>query len=113
MKNENKLRQRDVQDAIELIGGRWRGAVLACLCEGSKRFSELKAELSPVTSKLLIKELRYLEINLMVYSEKSTKAQNSVLYSMSEHGKTIAPVIYKLQSWSLQHRGLILKKLSG
>jgi DNA-binding HxlR family transcriptional regulator len=113
MKNKaTRLRHRDVQDVIELISGRWRGEVMATLCKGPKRFSELKTELSPITSKLLIKELRFLELNLMVYSEKSTEAQNSVLYSLSEHGKTIEPVIHALQTWSLQHRSLIFKKLS-
>ncbi len=108
-----RLRHRDVQDAIELMNGRWRGAILACLCEeGPKRFSELKTILNPVTAKVLINELRYLEWNLMVYAEKSTETRNSIVYGMTEHGKTLAPVIYALQNWSLQHRSLMFKKLS-
>lgn len=112
MKNkETKLRYRDTDDFIELIGRRWRGAILACLCEeGPKRFSELKSELKPVTSKVLIKELRYLQANLMISCEKNTAAQNSTLYFMTEHGLTITPVIYTIQDWSLIHRKLILKK---
>ena len=109
MKRDIKLRHRDVEDAIDLMGGRWRGAVLACLCDSPRRFSELKAELSPVTAKVLIRELRYLEMNQMVCWEKSTEAKNSVVYSMTEHGKTIKPVILAIQRWSLQHRELVLK----
>lgn len=34
MKNKEKqTRNRDVQDVIEIIGGRWRGAILASLCD--------------------------------------------------------------------------------
>lgn len=108
MKRDIKLRHRDVEDALDLMGGRWRGAVLACLCDGPRRFSELKAELSPVSAKILIRELRYLELNQMVCWEKSTKAKNSVVYSMTEHGKTIKPVILAIQRWSLHHRALVL-----
>ena len=110
---ETKLRTRDINDILDLITGKWRGAVLAILCEaGPKRFSELKAELSPVTSTLLTKELRYLESNLMISAKRNTKAQNSALYAMTAHGKTIQPVIFVMQDWSLQHRTLMLKKLS-
>jgi len=112
MKNKKiRLQHRDVQDVIELIGGRWRGAILACLCEEPMRFSQLKSELRSITSKLLIKELRFLEFNLMVSYEKSSEAQNSVRYFMTEHGKTITPVIFAIQNWSLTHRKLIFEKL--
>ena len=41
MKNKEKhFHNRDVQDVIEIIGGRWRGAILASLCDKEKRFNE-------------------------------------------------------------------------
>ncbi len=109
---EKKIRHRDVQDVLELIGGRWRGAILASLCDSSKRFSQLKADLGPITSRTLIKELRFLEDNLMVVAEKSIEAQNSVLYSNTLHGSTIEPVIFAIHKWSAKHRELMLKKLA-
>ncbi len=110
-KKTTKLRHRDVSDAVDLVSGKWRGAILASLCEeGPKRFSQLKTALSPVTSKVLTKELRYLEMNLMVKSEKSTQARNSVLYAVTEHGLSITPVIHTIQEWSLMHRNLVLHK---
>jgi DNA-binding HxlR family transcriptional regulator len=112
MRKEKKIGHRDVQDALELIGGRWRGAIMASLCDKPKRFSQLKADLSPITARILIKELRYLEDNLMIVAEKNTAAQNSVLYSHSEHGSTLAPVIFAIQNWSAKHRELMLKKLA-
>lgn len=86
---EKRIRSRDVDDVLELIGGRWRGAILATLCEEPKRFSELKAELKTVTPSVLIKELRYLEMNKMIYNSKSTVAGNSVVYSLTEHGHVL------------------------
>ena len=39
MKNKQKqIQLRDVQDVIDMIGGRWRGAILASLCDKEKRF---------------------------------------------------------------------------
>ncbi|CAG0907421.1 unnamed protein product, partial [Cyprideis torosa] len=64
MKNKQKQVQlRDVQDVIDLIGGRWRGAILASLCDKEKRFNELKRDLGKITPRTLSKELKYLEMN--------------------------------------------------
>ena len=97
LKNQTiKIQLRDIQDVLELIGGRWRAAILASLCDSPKRFSEIKEDLGYITPRILIKELRYLELNRMIIREKSTHAANSVLYSNSEHGKTIEPLIRHL-----------------
>jgi len=55
MKNKQKyIQNRDVQDVIDIIGGRWRGAILASLCDKEKRFNELKRDLGSITPTTLI-----------------------------------------------------------
>ena len=64
MKNKQKqIQLRDVQDVLDIIGGRWRGAILASLCDKEKRFNELKRDLGTITPRTLAKELKYLEMN--------------------------------------------------
>lgn len=61
MKNKDKQKGLlDVQDVIYLIGGKWRGAILASLCDKPKRFNELKRDVGKITSRSLIKELTIL-----------------------------------------------------
>jgi DNA-binding HxlR family transcriptional regulator len=110
---EKHIFHRDVQDALDLIGGRWRGAIMASLCNSPKRFLHLKDDLAPITSKVLIKELRYLEQNNLVTVERSTEAENSVVYAHSEHGKSCAPVIIHLHNWAKNHREVMLKSING
>jgi DNA-binding HxlR family transcriptional regulator len=105
---EKHILHRDVQDVLELIGGRWRGAIMASLCGSPKRFSQLKDDLSPISSRVLIKELRYLEQNKLIIVERGSTAQNSVLYSHSEHGSSFAPIVIQLRDWAKKHRKLIL-----
>src|SRR3954463_212983 len=104
------IKIRDVQDVLELIGGRWRVVIIASLCHGPKRFSELKRDVGNITPRILIKELRYLEMNLMVSVERSTLSDNSVLYSLTEHGKSFQPISEEIQKWANKHRDKILKK---
>ena len=107
-KQEVKIRIRDVQDVLELIGGRWRVVIIAALCERPKRFSELKKEIEHITPRILIKELRFLEMNLMVGIEKSTLSENSVVYFLTEHGKSFQPISIEIQKWANKHRSKIL-----
>ncbi|MGE8429986.1 MAG: winged helix-turn-helix transcriptional regulator [Sphingobacterium sp.] len=109
--NTKKLITRDVQDTIDLIGGRWRGAIMASLCGSPKRFSQIKADLDPITSRVLTKELRYLEENKMIERIEGGTAANAVQYITSEHGKSIEPLIIHIQKWALKHREIILKKI--
>jgi DNA-binding HxlR family transcriptional regulator len=109
MKNKQKqIQNRDVQDVIELIGGRWRGAILASLCDKEKRFNELKRDLGTITPRTLTKELKYLEMNKLVLREAEAANSISVMYSLTKHGKSLEPLIGQIVVWCQKHRKMIL-----
>lgn len=80
---------------------------MASLCNSPKRFLQLKDDLAPVTSKRLIKELKYLQQNKLITVTTSVEAKNSVLYAHSEHGRSCAPVVH-LHDWAEKHRKVML-----
>lgn len=109
MKNKVKHYQnRDVQDVIDLIGGRWKGAVLASLCDKPKRFNELKRDLGSITSATLTKELKFLEMNKMVSREDFAEDSSLITYSITKHGLSIEPLIGQIVTWGQKHRKVIL-----
>ena len=111
MRNKQKQVQlRDVQDVIEIIGGRWRGAILASLCDKDKRFNELKRDLGSVTPRTLTKELKYLEMNKLVCREEDATSVVSVVYRLTKHGKSLEPLIGAIVFWGQKHRKEILEK---
>jgi DNA-binding HxlR family transcriptional regulator len=81
------------------------------LCNSPKRFLQLKDDLAPITSKVLTKELHYLQQNKLITVTRSTEAKNSVLYAHSEHGKSCAPVIIHLHDWAKKHREVMLEDI--
>lgn len=110
MKNKQKQVQlRDVQDVIDIIGGRWRAAILASLCDKEKRFNELKRDLGVVTPRTLTKELKYLEMNKLVKREVDVTSAVFTVYSLTKHGKTLEPLIGSIVAWGQKHRKIILK----
>lgn len=109
MKNKQKQVQlRDVQDVIDIIGGRWRSAILASLCDKEKRFNELKRDLKNITPRTLTKELRYLEMNKLVSRNVDAKIPVTILYSLTKHGKSLEPLIGQIVAWGQKHRKIVL-----
>ena len=109
MRNKQKqIQLRDVQDVLDIIGGRWRGAILASLCDKEKRFNELKRDLGSITPRILTKELKYLEMSKLVSREVETSSAVSVLYSLTDHGKSLQPLIGQIVAWGQKHRKIVL-----
>ncbi len=99
-----------VADVLDIIGGRWRGPILARLCDQPLRFNELKASLKRITSSTLTKELRYLEQIKIV--ERKVISTNPVLveYRLTKHGSSIKELIQSVITWGLKHREVALGK---
>ena len=109
MKNKQKQVQvRDVQDVLDIIGGRWRGAILASLCDKEKRFNELKRDLGSITPTILTKELKYLEMSKLLVREVDAVNATAVVYSLTEHGQSLEPLIGQIVLWGQKHRKVVL-----
>lgn len=87
------------EKAMELMSKRWVGLILFELLKGTKRFSEMEADL-PISGRLLSDRLKMLEkegiVERNIYSEFPVRIE----YSLSEKGKALEPVIQAIQHWS-------------
>lgn len=92
-----------VEAALEVIGGKWKGVILYNLLSETKRFNELRRLLPNITQRMLTKQLRELEADDLIIRTVYPEVPPKVEYSISEYGKTIAPVVYALQTWGQQH----------
>ncbi len=107
MKNKDKhFANTIVQDVFDVLGGKWRGMILASLCDREKRFNELKRDLGRITPKTLTKELKFLEENkLLIRNEIDA---NNVLYELTTHGHSLSPLIAQIVKWGMKHRKEVL-----
>lgn len=99
-----------VGDVLDIVGGKWRGQILAHLCDSAMRFNELKTVLSKITSSTLTKELRYLEDIKMVERKMVQETPIVVEYRLTAHGKSIKDLITHIIEWGLKHREIVFKK---
>jgi DNA-binding HxlR family transcriptional regulator len=90
--------------AIELIGKRWSGAILAALTAGPCRFGELSGAVPGMSDRLLSQRLRELEAAGLVERAVEAGAPVRVSYSLTEKGSDLGPVLLDLRSWGRRWR---------
>jgi len=93
-----------IQDSMEIIQGRWKISIIALLCNGEFRYSELERGLPKITPRVLSKELRELEISGLILRNVYDSRPIKVTYKLVDYGYTLIPLIIELTNWGKQHR---------
>lgn len=73
------------------------------------RFGELRRSLNGITEKMLTQQLRELESINLIARKVYTEVPPKVEYSLSDFGRTLAPVFSALCVWGTENRSAILK----
>lgn len=92
---------------LDIIGGKWKPIIIWHLGKKTMRFNELKRSLPSITQKMLTQQLRALEeselIDRVIYNQVPPKVE----YSLTEHGRTLLPVLMSLCEWAINYSDLI------
>jgi DNA-binding HxlR family transcriptional regulator len=99
-----------IQDAMEIIQGRWKMSIIALLCNGEFRYSELEKGLPKISPRMLSKELKDLEINELVERKVYDSLPVKVTYKLTDYGYTLVPLIIELTNWGKAHREKIIQE---
>jgi DNA-binding HxlR family transcriptional regulator len=76
-----------------LLGGAWTPHIVWSLSADARRFSELRADVSGISSKVLAARLRSLEENGVVTRTLVATSPPSVEYALTDLGRELLPVI--------------------
>ena len=102
---------KNVLDALYVINGKWKLAVILCLVQSSKRFNEIQNEVTGISSKVLAKELKDLELNDFIRRNVYPTTPVSIIYEATEYSRTLKNVIGELSAWGEQHREKIKQSM--
>ena len=90
-----------VEEAMRLLGGRWRTVLLSYLMAGPKRFSEIRRAVPNISQRMLTLDLRALEeaglVKRTVYPTSPVKVE----YQMTEDGMRLHAVVAVMKEFGL------------
>lgn len=108
-----QARIRGLNDAMEILSGKWKFYILGTLiCGGQLRFMDLLREVEGIGPKMLSKELQDLEMNRIVSRTVLSTKPITVVYELTELGKTLEPVLYAIAHWGIDYRRQMLSGAS-
>ena len=111
LQNDSKPECREmilpVRDALDVISGKWKVPILIAMGLGNKRFMELQNAIPNITSRMLSKELKELEMNKLVERKVFDSFPVTIEYIRTEHSKTLDKLIEELRQWGEYHRLVI------
>jgi DNA-binding HxlR family transcriptional regulator len=88
-------------EAVELIGRRWTGAIVAVLLEGGRmRFGEIAQAVPELSDRLLSERMKELEARGVVRRSVQAEPAARVLYELTPMGRSLQPALDELKSWA-------------
>ena len=90
-----------------MISGKWKISILIAMALGNKRFMELQNAIPNITPRMLSKELKELEMNLLVERKVYDSFPPVIEYERTEHARSLEPLIEELRCWGEYHRLVI------
>ena len=93
-----------VQDTLYVISGKWKLPILMAMYDGCNRFRDLQRSVPNITTRVLSKELKDLEMNKLIVRTVVDDYPVSITYSVTPYSFTLKPMVDEMIRWGRQHR---------
>lgn len=92
-----------IERTLGIISGRWKTVIIHVLLEGPKRTCEIETQITGVSQKVLIQQLKALEEHGIVWRKTYPEEPQRVDYTLTPLGLSLQPLISSLRDWGEQH----------
>lgn len=107
MLTREELPKCPVATTVQLIGNKWKLLIIRNLLSRPQRFSELLATVPGISKKVLTDNLRSLEDDGLIDREVFAEVPPRVIYSLSELGKTLKPILDAMYAWGEGYKNAV------
>lgn len=91
-----------LQQAMEMIGGKWKLSLLCSLsADGPVRYNDLKRKMSGISNTMLAKSLKELEEDGLVRRTEYTEVPIRVEYESTGKAAALTPILVELAKWAV------------
>ena len=88
-----------LKEVLDIIGGKWAMPIIYHLSKGKMRFKELERNVEGINTRMLVKELKNMEVNGIITREVFATVPPTVEYSLTNKGEKLLPSIVSLHNW--------------
>lgn len=96
-----------IEDALYVIGGKWKLKIIVMLFGGSKRFNDLQKSITGISARILSLELKSLELNGFIIRTVHSGTPAAVDYQLAPHSQALRNVVHSLEDLGVKHRVMI------
>lgn len=104
MLTKEELPECPVATTVQLIGNKWKLLIIQNLLSSPQRFTGLKNLIPGISRKVLTDNLRALEADGLVEREVFAEVPPRVVYSLSEIGLSLRPVLEAMREWGISYK---------
>ncbi|HPF12599.1 MAG TPA: helix-turn-helix domain-containing protein [Flavobacteriaceae bacterium] len=100
-----------MEDALYVIGGKWKLRIIIALKEGHKRFNDIQRTVTGISAKVLSSELKSMESNGLVTRNVLVDEFPVVTeYVLTDYSDSLNEILTALIKWGIGHREKITGK---
>lgn len=92
-----------VSTTVQVIGGKWKPAILYMLLSGTRRFNELQRLVGNPSARVLTIQLRELEQDRIIKRNVYDQIPPKVEYSLTTRGKSLNKVLEMMAKWGAEN----------
>lgn len=93
-----------LMDTLYVIGGKWKLPIMLSLGQGNKRYRDILRNIPNITSRMLSKELKELELNNIITRNVHDDYPVRIDYEITDYCKSFQPIIDLMIEWGKKHR---------
>lgn len=108
MLTREELPDCPVATTVRLIGNKWKLLIIRNLLAAPQRFTEIMKTVPGISRKVLTDNLRALENDGLVEREVFAEVPPRVVYSLSETGASLRPILEAMYDWGAEYKSDLL-----
>ncbi len=97
-----------IGDTMDVLRSKWVPEILTAIICGNTRFTDIQAAVHGLSDKVLTERLRQMVDDRLLEKTECYGYPPRVEYRLTEHGKRLYAIIYKMTAWGQEHRRIMI-----
>ena len=97
-----------IGDTMDVLRSKWTVEILTAILCDNTRFKDILTAIHGMSDKVLTERLRQMVDDRLIERHECRGYPPRVEYSLTDHGKRLYIIVYRMTEWGTEHRQLML-----